>query len=619
MASVNNVIFSSEEMEYLKQSGLLPYEMYRSALGTIPRDAPRKSAHPNAFRPLKGHQEQLLYAMIDFEKDSGPPSIDSDGSIRHKNKRMGILMERVGAGKTDVILNLFMHCPRLTRTDFFLTVNDRGRYYQQIKFVYNSKTLSGDLNWIVVPHTILQQWKDLISKFNIKCEIFTDKKHLDELDKKQTTNLWLVSSTRYRELVHLWNNLPTRTCLARLVFDECDSIYIPSCRPVEAAFYWFITSSAQNIFHPTPRYSYDPNTKKTNSVGITCTGFIRDTITEVTPFLENLILKCDYIYVKECLDLPDPYNKTLKVKSSVLGRALQGAVSSSVVSMINAGDLEGVASHYNIKTVSSELELVNKVIEKFEAEMKRAIDQPTQTEATRKKVQGLRDNIKIIKDRINSQDQCNICFTPKDPTDGDEDFIVKPTLTPCCHSIWCFECIINALTNKTKCPKCSKNINLSELISVGDFKRVEPIDPTEDTIFDQKSDAFMYIIKNMVDNNKVSKILCFSEYDNGFDYVIKVCESFNIKATHLKGTNVSIKNKIDAWRNSNKISVLLLNARRFGAGLNLQDGTDIVLWHKLSSKVKGETDLENQVLGRVIRYGVQSAPTVWRLSYPDEY
>ena len=93
----------------------------------------------------------------------------------------------------------------------------------------------------------------------------------------------------------------------------------------------------------------------------------------------------------------------------------------------------------------------------------------------------------------------------------------------------------------------------------------------------------------------------------------------NVNVQQLKGTGATISKRIKDWETSKKTTVLLLNAKRFGAGLNLQSGTDIILWHKLAAKVKGESDLENQVLGRVVRYGLNHEPVVWKLAYPGEY
>ena len=98
-----------------------------------------------------------------------------------------------------------------------------------------------------------------------------------------------------------------------------------------------------------------------------------------------------------------------------------------------------------------------------------------------------------------------------------------------------------------------------------------------------------------------------------------LCNKANIKYNHLKGSGVSITSRIRTWKKSKKPYVLLMNASRFGAGLNLQEGTDIILWHRLSINITGRSDMERQVYGRVMRLGMKNIPTVHRIAYIGEY
>ncbi len=145
----------------------------------------------------------------------------------------------------------------------------------------------------------------------------------------------------------------------------------------------------------------------------------------------------------------------------------------------------------------------------------------------------------------------------------------------------------------------------------------EPVEKQEE--YATKKDALRYIFQQFAESSEVHRVLIFSEFEGGFAPILEVCEAMNVEVKQLKGTGSMISKRIKDWETSKKTSVLLLNARRFGAGLNLQKGTDIILWHKLAAKVKGDSDLENQVLGRVVRYGLDHEPVVWKLSYPDEY
>ena len=60
----------------------------------------------------------------------------------------------------------------------------------------------------------------------------------------------------------------------------------------------------------------------------------------------------------------------------------------------------------------------------------------------------------------------------------------------------------------------------------------------------------------------------------------------------LRGSSGRINNILKQFRRSEDKQVLLLNAKQFGSGLNLQMTTDIVFFHRMSA------DMEKQVIGR---------------------
>ena len=79
----------------------------------------------------------------------------------------------------------------------------------------------------------------------------------------------------------------------------------------------------------------------------------------------------------------------------------------------------------------------------------------------------------------------------------------------------------------------------------------------------------------------------------------------------LSGSTVHIQKTIQLFR-ENKIQVLLLNARFFGAGLNLQMTDEIIIYHRMNS------DLEKQVIGRAQRLGRQTKLSIRYLCYNNE-
>ena len=64
----------------------------------------------------------------------------------------------------------------------------------------------------------------------------------------------------------------------------------------------------------------------------------------------------------------------------------------------------------------------------------------------------------------------------------------------------------------------------------------------------------------------------------------------------IKGHLTTIQKNLDYFK-SGKIKVLFLNSNTSAAGINLQETTDIILYHKMSF------NNENQIIGRANRIG----------------
>jgi len=88
-------------------------------------------------------------------------------------------------------------------------------------------------------------------------------------------------------------------------------------------------------------------------------------------------------------------------------------------------------------------------------------------------------------------------------------------------------------------------------------------------------------------------------------------EKNNITYSKLSGSSSRISNIIDKY-SKNEIKVLLLNAKHYGSGLNLQMTNDIIIYHRMSN------DLEKQIIGRGQRLGRTSTLNIHYLCYENE-
>ena len=116
------------------------------------------------------------------------------------------------------------------------------------------------------------------------------------------------------------------------------------------------------------------------------------------------------------------------------------------------------------------------------------------------------------------------------------------------------------------------------------------------------------MIKNNI--NSKSRILIFSEFS--FRKISYGFEKNDINYSLLQGP-VGSQNKILEDYKDGKIQILLLNAKHFGAGLDLQITTNIILFHKFT-----DISLKTQVIGRAQRIGRTEPLTVTYLQYEDE-
>jgi SNF2 family DNA or RNA helicase len=115
----------------------------------------------------------------------------------------------------------------------------------------------------------------------------------------------------------------------------------------------------------------------------------------------------------------------------------------------------------------------------------------------------------------------------------------------------------------------------------------------------------------IIKGNKKGKFLVFSAYDETFNDIIKEFDKANITHSTILGAVTHINNVINDFT-SGKINVVMMNAKHYGSGLNLQMATDIILYHEMPK------ELETQVIGRAQRLGRTDSLVVHYLLHENE-
>jgi SNF2 family DNA or RNA helicase len=111
-----------------------------------------------------------------------------------------------------------------------------------------------------------------------------------------------------------------------------------------------------------------------------------------------------------------------------------------------------------------------------------------------------------------------------------------------------------------------------------------------------KSNTKIQQIMTIIGDSTGKKILIFSNFNESFVVIKKWLEERKILYLELRGTKEKRDNTIDSYKTGN-VNVLLLNTIHSGAGLNLQETTDIIMYHRLHDYQK------TQVIGRANRIG----------------
>jgi hypothetical protein len=580
--------------------------------------------------PLKEHQLRVVNKAIDLEQNN---IIDGNLTITTK---CGIICDRVGTGKSFMMLGIIANAKTVPKVNTVIhsTNCDLITVTEELNINYD---LDKKANIIVVPHNLFDQWKMYISQFTtFRTKYISKIKDMTEYN-YYDMNIILVSSTIYTKFILDINN--NNYCFTRLIFDEADSINITSCTKINANFYWFISSSINNLMYPIGKYdgykqvkyeyggeSYNYLEKNKISPGICKSVFIKNTFKELHNLLYNkyLYIKCDDNLIDYSINIIQPIESIILCKKTQIFNVLHNIVDTNIQLMINAGNITGAIKELSIEETSEtnliklvsnnlEIDLENK---KIELEMKSRQIYRIETQQTeildklRSEITKIEIKINNIKERIQTNNIDPITY---------ED-IENPVIVKCCNQKFDFMSISKWISSKTKptCPMCRTIISTSSLISINTNGHEESKEESKEDSdsFEFRSDEhdkvdnLKYLLNNLItEGNK--KILIFSEFTETFKGVKEMCLEQDLKFSQIKGHHTSIRNIIDNYKNSD-LNILYLNARHCGAGLNLENTTDVIMCHRMNS------DLEHQVIGRSQRIGRTCQLHIWKLHYDIE-
>ena len=519
---------------------------------------------------LYKHQLATIFNMELLEQNN----IINISNNEFKDTKMGVIADISGYGKSLSVLGLISR--------------DKMTWDCEVPFVFEKVKIQAEgrvksyeikrynkipANLILISQTILGQWEQELKKTDLKYTSIKNKQDLTELQ-AENHDIVLVIPTMYNKLVTVYSNCAWK----RFVFDEPGNMKVSGMLEIQAGFYWFLTATPMQIFFHHYR----------------CKGsFMRDIIgtsySEFEALFKTIIIKNNPDFIKASFEMPKTYHYYYKCFQPIYN-LVHNYVNENIKHMIETGNIEGAIISLGGDRTSNIVDLIlqKKKSELLELDMKIQIytlrdDENKITELENKKIR-INNQINELDTKFKDmlKNPCNICCEP----------LKSPVLEINCQNLFCGECLLTWLQRKNTCPLCRIDVDTTKLIYI----QTEIHDKNDITITEEKNMTKLEKIVDIISNNSEGKFLIFSDHDGSFLTINRVLKENNITCVQIKGNIKKTEKNLDSFKNGDT-QVIFLNSKFNGAGINLQEATDIILYHEMNF------DIEVQILGRANRIG----------------
>ena len=583
----------------------------------ILNDNDKKISQPASIKiELMNHQKTMVQKMMEIErtgiikvKDYSMKEytnmIPINGTNAEISTNIGILGDKVGAGKTLMIITLLTIQKKIIERDIELG----GTQFYSVKLKPSNPLILSNL--IIVPHKLLPQWKDAIQKYSptlnvltiglnkeidairkIKIEIKKNWKNEDiviekeelDIEKLNGIDIVLIGETMYKRFYKVVENIRFN----RILIDEADSIKLPRDMNCQFNFLWLITGTPTGLFYTNK--SFIGKIFKDDNLNLN----------------SNFVIKNDDKFIEQSIKLPHP--KRLKIKC-VTPRELEiikDLIPPSILQMINAGNSDQAIRtlNCNIDTNENILQVITKNLQdsiankkiELEAEQKKHYPFNLQKEHEQKikfienQIEKLINKFEDIKKKIYqlNDTNCPVCM-------GE---FTNPVIVNCCKNMFCFDCLAVSMgeLKNNKCPYCTQKIAQSDIHI---FQNETIVKTSQSSCCNSNKYAEkdkLDVLLDLVQKKPNGSFMIFAGFQETFNKIETKFKDLNISYHILKGQASTVNKYIEDFKNK-KVRILMLNAQFFGAGMNLQMATDIVMYHRFTK------EMEEQIIGRAQRLG----------------
>lgn len=534
----------------------------------IPMIAQPKDLSINLYR----HQLASVYKMERIEEDKKVISEHEE-----EETDFGFNANITGYGKTLEMVALVLRDKMQWNLD---TSHIETKYYIQscgrhIKKKYKS-FYKLPTTLIVTNQSIIKQWMKEFSYTDLDV-ISIHKKKDALLVEPDIYDVIIITVTMYNTLINRFEEFAWK----RFIFDEPGHVKIQGMKKIRAGFTWLITATPELVFN------LHRSCRENMITDLFCKAY------DGSNTFRNFIIKNSEEFNKQSFNMPETINKYYECFDPMF-KTVRGLVSDKIAKMISAGNIKQAVKSLGGKNTCNVVELIKKGKTDEINILKRTIDicslyqnqnGDEMIKKYEKQIEHIESQLNELQERFKTllSGDCPICYTS----------ITDPIMEPQCQNIFCGKCLFKWLEDHSSCPVCRQSIVASNLVYIKDIHKDDMLSDYE--VDDERITKFKRIEK-IIDNKKGGKFIIFSEYNQTFKLIREFLLDKHIIFSEIKGSIESRNSTIGKFKDG-KIDVLFLNSLNNGSGINLQEATDIILYHEM------EEDIINQILGRANRLG----------------
>jgi SNF2 family DNA or RNA helicase len=520
---------------------------------------------------LYQHQRASVHQMEEREKTQR--IIQNDTVI---DTNISVNADKTGFGKTLAMVTLIhrdkMKWDMETTFDQSVIKTYAGGRIKMTKTISYEKL---DVTLVLVSQSIIHQWYDECHKTPLSVKMITSRK-LVETVMIENYDVILVTPTMYNKLVSKYFGMAWK----RFIFDEPGHLKVPAMNRIITGFTWLVTATPNAI---AVKHRNCRNSFMYDIIG--STGWVDFDIQ-----FAYMIVKNDDDFIKHSFEMP-PTNHIFYKCYNPIYKAVSGLVTPNIKQMISAGNIKGAIKSLGGGETKNIAELVRqkKIFERDELESRLSVyivkNKKKQITIVTLKISRINSQLIELQNRYDEmlKGDCSICFSS----------ISDPVMEPNCQNIFCGKCLLKWLENANSCPLCRDSIVSKDLIYIDmkesktDAKR--KIEPKQ---VKTKINTTISLIKN----NPKGRFIIFSAWDRTFSSIRTQLTVHDISFIEVKGGVNKREKNIKSFK-SGHIQVIFLNSRFNGAGINLQESSDIIVYHRMDNSTL------NQIIGRANRIG----------------